>query len=287
MVFDAFRSSSFGCKNAKRVPLLPSEMETFQKFWANKLRIVWNIENRSIKSIGKITFFVNFLPTLLSSSFIRNLWWDFFKLLLRILFLERVISSSKWRRNKSEKVFRRILPLRSFKNFRLLRYGREQSCSLLILGKTWAGRKVGLLKFGISHRSRLQSATFSDLSELFQSFKVSSSCRYSSIPRSDSFINFLSLSGSDVTLIGYGTQIHVLHEVAQLAQSKLGVSCEVIDLVSILPWDRETVFNSAKKTGRVVVTHEAPLTGGFGAEIAAKIQVKLLSNLPLMSSHNV
>lgn len=79
-------------------------------------------------------------------------------------------------------------------------------------------------------------------------------------------------TGGDVTLIGWGTQVHVLKEVADMAKKDLGVSCEVIDLVSILPWDRETVCNSVKKTGRVVIAHEAPLTGGFGGEIAATIQ---------------
>jgi len=44
-----------------------------------------------------------------------------------------------------------------------------------------------------------------------------------------------------VTLVGWGTQVHVLLEVADLVQKKLGVSCEVIDLVSILPWDAELV----------------------------------------------
>ena len=82
-------------------------------------------------------------------------------------------------------------------------------------------------------------------------------------------------SGNDVTLIGWGTQVHVLREVAQLAQEKLGVSCEVIDVVTILPWDRETIFESVRKTGRCVVAHEAPLTSGFGAEIASSIQVSL------------
>ncbi|XP_015249051.1 PREDICTED: 2-oxoisovalerate dehydrogenase subunit beta, mitochondrial [Cyprinodon variegatus] len=47
--------------------------------------------------------------------------------------------------------------------------------------------------------------------------------------------------GSDVTLVAWGTQIHVLREVANMAQEKLGVSCEVIDLRTILPWDNETV----------------------------------------------
>ncbi|XP_063824424.1 2-oxoisovalerate dehydrogenase subunit beta, mitochondrial [Ostrinia nubilalis] len=78
--------------------------------------------------------------------------------------------------------------------------------------------------------------------------------------------------GDGATLIGWGTQIHVLLEVAQLAQDKLGLACDVIDLMSILPWDEETVCNSVKKTGRCLIAHEAPLTAGFGAELAATIQ---------------
>lgn len=49
--------------------------------------------------------------------------------------------------------------------------------------------------------------------------------------------------GSDITLIGWGTQVHVLREVANKVKEDLGVNCELIDLVSILPWDRETVCN--------------------------------------------
>lgn len=48
-------------------------------------------------------------------------------------------------------------------------------------------------------------------------------------------------SGTDVTLIGWGTQVHVLTEVAQMAQKTLNLNCEVIDLVSIMPWDKATV----------------------------------------------
>lgn len=51
------------------------------------------------------------------------------------------------------------------------------------------------------------------------------------------------LTGKDVTLIGWGTQVHVLKEVAEKARKELQVKCEVIDLVSILPWDKETVCN--------------------------------------------
>ena len=49
-------------------------------------------------------------------------------------------------------------------------------------------------------------------------------------------------AGSDLTMIGYGTQLHVLKEVAEMAQEQLQVSCEVIDLQTILPWDEETVY---------------------------------------------
>ncbi|XP_045446840.1 2-oxoisovalerate dehydrogenase subunit beta, mitochondrial [Melitaea cinxia] len=85
--------------------------------------------------------------------------------------------------------------------------------------------------------------------------------------------------GDAATLIGWGTQVHVLLEVAQMVQDKLGASCEVIDLMSILPWDQETVFNSVKKTGRCLIAHEAPLTCGFGAELAAAIQAECFLHL--------
>ncbi|XP_065357340.1 2-oxoisovalerate dehydrogenase subunit beta, mitochondrial [Calliphora vicina] len=85
--------------------------------------------------------------------------------------------------------------------------------------------------------------------------------------------------GKDVTLIGWGTQVHVLLEVAEMAKKELKVDCEVIDLVSILPWDRDAVAKSVKKTGRVIVSHEAPLTQGFGSEIAAYIQEKCFLHL--------
>ncbi|KAF7232486.1 hypothetical protein EG68_08956 [Paragonimus skrjabini miyazakii] len=85
--------------------------------------------------------------------------------------------------------------------------------------------------------------------------------------------------GKDITLIAWGTQVHVLLDTAALAAEKLGVSCEVIDLRTILPWDEETVFDSVKKTGRCVIAHEAPLSSGFGAELAASIQENCFLNL--------
>lgn len=85
--------------------------------------------------------------------------------------------------------------------------------------------------------------------------------------------------GKDVTLVGWGTQVHVLLEVADLVEEKLGASCEVIDLLSILPWDTRLVCESVRKTGRAIVTHEAPQTNGFGAEVAARIQEECFLHL--------
>lgn len=85
--------------------------------------------------------------------------------------------------------------------------------------------------------------------------------------------------GNDVTLVGWGTQVHVLLEVAKIAQEKLGVSCEVIDLRTILPWDSDTICKSVVKTGRLLVAHEATHTMGFAAEIAATVQSECFLNL--------
>jgi len=77
--------------------------------------------------------------------------------------------------------------------------------------------------------------------------------------------------GDDITLLAWGAQMEMVEKASELAE-KEGISCEIIDLRSIAPWDVETVVESVLKTGRLVVTHEAPLTGGFAGEIAATIQ---------------
>jgi len=76
--------------------------------------------------------------------------------------------------------------------------------------------------------------------------------------------------GTDVTLVTYGATVQRAFAAAnQIADS--GISVEVIDLRSLSPWDRETVFASAKKTSRVIVAYEDSLSWGYGAEIAATI----------------
>jgi 2-oxoisovalerate dehydrogenase E1 component beta subunit len=74
--------------------------------------------------------------------------------------------------------------------------------------------------------------------------------------------------GSAVTVVAYGTMVHV----ALAAAEDTGIDAEVIDLRSLLPLDLDTIVQSVSKTGRCVIVHEATLTSGFGAEVAALVQ---------------
>jgi 2-oxoisovalerate dehydrogenase E1 component beta subunit len=74
--------------------------------------------------------------------------------------------------------------------------------------------------------------------------------------------------GSDVSVVTYGTMVHV----CEAAARSVGVDAEVIDVRSMVPLDVETLVNSVKKTGRCVVVHEATRFGGFGGELSATIQ---------------
>jgi 2-oxoisovalerate dehydrogenase E1 component len=77
-------------------------------------------------------------------------------------------------------------------------------------------------------------------------------------------------SGKDVTIVSYGTGVH-LSLIAAKDLEKEGISVEIIDLRSLIPWDKEIVIESIMKTNRAVVVHEDKMTGGFGGEIAAVI----------------
>jgi len=71
--------------------------------------------------------------------------------------------------------------------------------------------------------------------------------------------------GKDVTLISWGSMLQ------RTLRAVEGYDAEVIDLMTLQPFDEETILNSVKKTGRVVIVHEAPKTCGFGAELSATI----------------
>jgi 2-oxoisovalerate dehydrogenase E1 component beta subunit len=76
--------------------------------------------------------------------------------------------------------------------------------------------------------------------------------------------------GDDVTLLAYGPMVKTCLQAAQVAEEE-GRSLEVIDLRSLSPLDLPTITDSVRRTGRVVVVHEAPTFGGLGGEIAARI----------------
>ncbi|HEX8937056.1 MAG TPA: alpha-ketoacid dehydrogenase subunit beta [Sphingomicrobium sp.] len=81
--------------------------------------------------------------------------------------------------------------------------------------------------------------------------------------------------GNDVTILSYGTMVHV----SLAAIEELGVDAEVIDLRTLLPLDIETIEKSVEKTGRCVVVHEATRTSGYGAELAALVQERCFYHL--------
>jgi len=74
--------------------------------------------------------------------------------------------------------------------------------------------------------------------------------------------------GDACTVVTYGTLVHVAEAAAEAA----GIDAEIIDLRTPVPYDIETITGSVRKTGRVVVAHDAPRTSGFAAELAAQLQ---------------
>ncbi len=78
------------------------------------------------------------------------------------------------------------------------------------------------------------------------------------------------IEGTDVTVLAYGPMVRTCAEAAVAARED-GRALDVIDLRSLSPLDMDTILASVRRTGRCVVVHEAPVTGGLGAEIAAKI----------------
>jgi pyruvate dehydrogenase E1 component beta subunit len=85
-------------------------------------------------------------------------------------------------------------------------------------------------------------------------------------------------SGDHVTLITYGSGFYMCLEVSN-DLSRMGIEAEVIDLRTLKPLDFNAIARSVKKTNRAVVVHEACLSGGFGAEVAARIGSELFDDL--------
>ena len=84
--------------------------------------------------------------------------------------------------------------------------------------------------------------------------------------------------GSDVSVITWGAMVYTATEAAEQLESD-GVSVEVVDLRTVMPWDKPAVLESARKTSKVLVLHEDTRTGGFGGEIAATIAEEAFESL--------
>ena len=81
--------------------------------------------------------------------------------------------------------------------------------------------------------------------------------------------------GGACTVIAWGAMVHVCEQGIRDS----GVACDLIDLQTLVPWDRDAVVDSVNKTGRCVIVHEAPKTSGFGAEMAASVQERCFYSL--------
>lgn len=86
--------------------------------------------------------------------------------------------------------------------------------------------------------------------------------------------------GNDVTIVSYGQPLYLCSAaIAAIEKEMKGVNVELIDLRTIYPWDRQTVLDSVRKTGRAIVVHESMINYGVGAEVAATIQDGAFLNL--------
>jgi pyruvate/2-oxoglutarate/acetoin dehydrogenase E1 component len=85
--------------------------------------------------------------------------------------------------------------------------------------------------------------------------------------------------GDDVSVITWGAMVYTADEAAKQLAEEDGLSVEIVDLRSVMPWDKAAVLESARKTSKVLVLHEDTRTGGFGAEIAASIAEEAFEDL--------
>jgi pyruvate dehydrogenase E1 component beta subunit len=116
---------------------------------------------------------------------------------------------------------------------------------------------------------------FLEPEKLYRSFKEEVPDESYSIPLGEANIV---KEGKDITLIAWGSMVRLCMDVAEKMKPE-NIDCEIIDLRTLWPLDEDRILQSVKKTGRAVIVHEAPKTGGFGGEIAARIQEKCLFSI--------
>ncbi|MCP4577929.1 MAG: alpha-ketoacid dehydrogenase subunit beta [Deltaproteobacteria bacterium] len=89
---------------------------------------------------------------------------------------------------------------------------------------------------------------------------------------------YVKKEGTDVTVVAVSKMVHESLKAAEIL-AKEGIHVEVIDLLTVSPWDRETVFNSIGKTHRLVIAHEAVKSFGMGAEVSAVVSEEIMDEL--------
>jgi pyruvate/2-oxoglutarate/acetoin dehydrogenase E1 component len=136
------------------------------------------------------------------------------------------------------------------------------------------GLKVVMPSTPHDAKGLLKSAIRDDNPVVFFEHKLLYSRLKGSIPEEEYLVPLgkadIKRTGEDVTVIATGAMVHQALAAAEIL-AKDGVKAEVLDPRTLVPLDRETIFHSIEKTGRVVIVHEAPKTGGIGGEIAAVI----------------
>jgi 2-oxoisovalerate dehydrogenase E1 component beta subunit len=85
--------------------------------------------------------------------------------------------------------------------------------------------------------------------------------------------------GSDIALITYGSTVQFSMEAAEILSKEMGVETKVVDLRTLVPMDREAILKAVRETGKVLIVHEATLTGGIGGDIAALIAEQAFTSL--------
>lgn len=83
-------------------------------------------------------------------------------------------------------------------------------------------------------------------------------------------------AGDDVTIVTAGAMVSVAEQAAPLMS---GTSCEIVDLQTLVPWDKQAVVDSVSRTGRLVVVEEGPFTGGWSNDVAAHVSAELFGSL--------